>query len=742
MHEKYGKQDRGSASAYAEYFRGMDRSMAQKVALVSAYLPAKGTVADMGSGSGKGSYDLARLFPDLAIVGVDVSPVAVEHAREMYALPNLEFRVGDIAHDIFPEGSLDAIVNSSVLHHVTSFNDFQLQKIYRLFDAQTRALKEGGVLTVRDFVAPSIAKDVLLELPSDDGKDRGEPAELSTAALFEEFCRTFHCAAYRNGNIPFTRVTEDDRHAVYRVSLRYATEFLLRKDYRESWATELNEEYLYFTQEQFEEEFRRRNMRILLSKPVTNDWIVEHRWRGRAVLREIDGTPTDFPATNYLIVGEKVSGGSGVVIREMESAALERPAFLRMEHFRHRTTGKVWDLVSRPHETIDVVPWFSEDGKIYVVGRSRYPRPIVNTTWKDAPFERTGTSGYVNEPITAVIPEGKEPEAFVREILRERAGILPEAIQSVGVDALRYYPSPGGTNEVVHSYAVAITPQHEFLGPRTSDGHSPEKISAFNAQQLLRSCQIGGMLDARLELNTYHLLLTLGIPIDPWIGGVFPVASFSGETLRHASVGEVLGEPLAPFVEADGPGSSRYLSVRRGHFEEYTADDVVRSSWDLEYVVPQMKSTNTIIVAGVLDRGGAPFLALEERELPMAQRQSGSATYLDIPAWRLPKDVTTRHAADEFLRARFSEEFGMRIASVKFVGGSFYPSPGTSPETAMLAAVAPETHGNGKLAWVALARLVSERLTLRDGHLLVTIFRVAHCLGLMSKDLTKRETSP
>ena len=97
----------------------------------------------------------------------------------------------------------------------------------------------------------------------------------------------------------------------------------------------------------------------------------------------------------------------------------------------------------------------------------------------------------------------------------------------------------------------------------------------------------------------------------------------------------------------------------------------------------------------------------------------------------MAKEVTTAYAADEFLRARFSEEFGVLIASVKFIGGSFYPSPGTSPETAMLAAIAPETYGNGKLVWVALPELISGRLTLCDGHLLITVFRVAHCLGLL-----------
>ena len=36
--------------------------MQQKVALTTAHFPSRGRVADMGSGSGRGTYDLACLY--------------------------------------------------------------------------------------------------------------------------------------------------------------------------------------------------------------------------------------------------------------------------------------------------------------------------------------------------------------------------------------------------------------------------------------------------------------------------------------------------------------------------------------------------------------------------------------------------------------------------------------------------------------------------------------------------------
>src|SRR5687767_9522071 len=120
----YDAQDRGSSDAYQRYLLGMDASMRQKVALTAAHLLCRGTVADMGMGSGSGSHALAQLYPELEVIGVDIDPTMVGLATKRFSLPNLSFRAGDIAARVFDPGSLDCILNSSVLHHVTSFNGY------------------------------------------------------------------------------------------------------------------------------------------------------------------------------------------------------------------------------------------------------------------------------------------------------------------------------------------------------------------------------------------------------------------------------------------------------------------------------------------------------------------------------------------------------------------------------------------------------------------------------------------
>ena len=198
MQDKYAAQHRGSASAYAQYFAGMDASMQQKVALTTAFFPTEGRIADMGSGSGRGTYDLACLYPGLQLIGVDINPLSVARSRESYRRENLRYEVGDIADAVFADGSLDGVLDSSVLHHVTSFNDFSLARLETCLRNQVAALRPGGVLIIRDFVIPDGPERVLLDLPDHDGAQHGsEVQRLSTAQLFERFAAGFRQPAPR-----------------------------------------------------------------------------------------------------------------------------------------------------------------------------------------------------------------------------------------------------------------------------------------------------------------------------------------------------------------------------------------------------------------------------------------------------------------------------------------------------------------------------------------------------------------
>ena len=180
------------------------------------------------------------------------------------------------------------------MHHVTSFNEFDIKQISRTLENQVAQLKQGGVLIIRDFVVPDDAeKNVYLDLPTDDGKETGEIPELSTAALFEVFARDFRCSLNMSESVSYKKLESPrENFARFETTLRYAAEFVLRKDYRKDWATELIEEYTYFSQNDFENAFRNKRLRIVVSMPLWNPWIVSNRFVGKFYLSDVEENET------------------------------------------------------------------------------------------------------------------------------------------------------------------------------------------------------------------------------------------------------------------------------------------------------------------------------------------------------------------------------------------------------------------------------------------------------------------
>jgi O-antigen biosynthesis protein len=96
-------------------------------------------VLDLGSGEGFGAALLAATAAE--VVGVDVDPAAVEHARRNYARDGLTFQTGS-ALDLgaFASGSFGAVVAFEMIEHVSEQE--------RLLDEVRRVLAEDGILFV------------------------------------------------------------------------------------------------------------------------------------------------------------------------------------------------------------------------------------------------------------------------------------------------------------------------------------------------------------------------------------------------------------------------------------------------------------------------------------------------------------------------------------------------------------------------------------------------------------------
>ena len=102
-------------------------------------LAAGRRVLDAACGEGYGSDLLAATAH--SVVGVDISPQAIEHARQRYgARGNLEFRQGDCTALEFGDGEFDLVVSFETLEHVAAQE--------ALIAGFARVLKPEGVLLV------------------------------------------------------------------------------------------------------------------------------------------------------------------------------------------------------------------------------------------------------------------------------------------------------------------------------------------------------------------------------------------------------------------------------------------------------------------------------------------------------------------------------------------------------------------------------------------------------------------
>jgi ubiquinone/menaquinone biosynthesis C-methylase UbiE len=86
---------------------------------IAAAMPPSGTVLDVGTGPGVLLVELARLRPDIEVIGIDISPDMIAMARGNLARfeGRATAQIGDVANLPIPDGQVDLAVSSLSLHH-------------------------------------------------------------------------------------------------------------------------------------------------------------------------------------------------------------------------------------------------------------------------------------------------------------------------------------------------------------------------------------------------------------------------------------------------------------------------------------------------------------------------------------------------------------------------------------------------------------------------------------------------
>ena len=703
---------RGDAASYQRYFAGMDASMDQKAAFLSAHLVTEpgARILDLGCGSGALSARMAALAPRGQVVGIDIDGGTIAQAAAQHALPNLHFRVGDAASVQEPA---DAVISCSLLHHVYTYGrqPYDEAAAAAALQAHVRSLRPGGLLVVRDFCRDGAPGETCL-------LDLADPAD---GALLRDFAARARPLDPLGGGFPLEELgaTPDGWHR-FRLHRHWSAEFLLRKDYRDDWEAELREEYAFWPLRRFADTVEQAGARVVRAAEIRNPWVVQHRFAGRARRFDERERLLPWPATNMVLAAQSVSPGGAIRLRQrrLDPAA---PSYLRQTAW-DGPDGR-FDLVQRPTGAVDFLPYTVADGRLRVLARDGWPRPATVMMGRDIGEAAELRSGHVVEMIS-LASDGHDPHAD----FRARAGwaLPPDAVMQT---LLRCLPSAGLTDELAQGIAIALPalPLPRPSPPPAGQTLDCGVLRAFDAEGLLRAAEVGMLADARLELMVRALFRRLGLPGGPWAGEALRPAPAEAAVVPWA---EAAGRPGgAPFTPAEGAG---YLRRVRSVFAESLAGPggpVPGAELTLELAVPARHGGWTVsVLPFACDAAGALFVGLERRLLPAAQLRFGDAALLCVPAWRVgvPPD------APEPLRAAAATAAGCDPAALTPLGAAYHPSLGLSPERVQPFAVpvgALAAAMRASLLFVPLRDILQAAGTVGDGHLLVAAFRLAAATG-------------
>ena len=122
----------------------------------------KGTLLEVGCGSGPLSIRAALTWPDAAVIGMDYWGAVYHYSQELCernaasegVADRCTFRHGDARRLDFSDESVDAVISNYVFHNISGADtqDLMLESL--------RVLKKGGVFAINDSMKPQMYGDM------------------------------------------------------------------------------------------------------------------------------------------------------------------------------------------------------------------------------------------------------------------------------------------------------------------------------------------------------------------------------------------------------------------------------------------------------------------------------------------------------------------------------------------------------------------------------------------------------
>ncbi len=307
---------------YGTYVRQMD-----EIALLkweeTAPMVRQGVIGDIGCAVGSWLKH-ASADPHLAesdFYGIEIARPLYEicHQRKEngeFANPNVWFAQRNaVTGLVFDNGTMTTIHTGSLTHEIESYGGRADLEVF--LTNRKQELATGGVWINRDVIGPENGEEpILMELHEGAGQqnpfatlpEQNAEAEallktLSPLGLWRQFLQDWRPGHPR----PTAEELVRQGRMVIKTTRATVSEFLLHKDYRDNWKSEMHETFCFWSFSEWKTRLESVGFRISpLSKVYTNPWILINRWENQVQLWKEAGIwePEPWPPTTMIMVAE------------------------------------------------------------------------------------------------------------------------------------------------------------------------------------------------------------------------------------------------------------------------------------------------------------------------------------------------------------------------------------------------------------------------------------------------------
>ena len=256
------------------------------------------SVVDVGSGGGILLDKLEAKFPDKKVIGTDISTNVIETLEHKKSREGHKWEV--MVHNFVDdtmEPKVGSVIFSSILHEIYSYTEtekgrFEIDSVKKALRNAYDSLDPGGRIIIRDGVKTkgNAVRKVRFKTPA--GLD-----------FFRNYLRDFKGLK----DIPEEKkVTDiDEKNLTVTGDINFIREFLFTYTWgSESYAHEVQEQFGYFTLEEYKQFFTELGAKIVFAEALLEPGYPDNLGKYVELLDE-EGNETEYPESNCIIVVEK-----------------------------------------------------------------------------------------------------------------------------------------------------------------------------------------------------------------------------------------------------------------------------------------------------------------------------------------------------------------------------------------------------------------------------------------------------